>query len=254
LIAYIKDIKYLGPAKNPRLYFKSKKRYNFLSGLLDPFAGPLQQSGFLFYGGFMILTERMLIDWSACAEGFEWWKKEGKKTVKLTTLKLIKTKHLNWANWLISRSLSNDNKVLYAIFAAKSVLCIYEKHYPGDLRPRKAIEAAEYYLKIKGAAARAAAGAAARAARDAAWAAAGAAARAARDARDAAWAAAGAAAQAAAWAAAGAAAQDAARDAAGAAGAAARDAARAAAWAAAWAAGAAALIKIIKYGLSLIDK
>jgi len=88
---------------------------------------------------------------------------------------------------------------LFAADCAEHVLPIWEKKYPGDLRPRQAIEAARLFADGKitkeklaaaraaawaaaGAAARAAAGAAARdaaedAARAAAWAAAGAAAR-----------------------------------------------------------------------------
>ena len=112
---------------------------------------------------------------------------------------------------------------------AEDVLPIYEKDYPKDKRPRKAIETKRKWLDGKAtdrqlAAARAAAG---DAARDAAWDAARAAARAA--AVDAARDAAGAAAVAAAWAAAVDAPVDAAWDTA-------RDAARAAAWATAWAA------------------
>jgi len=67
---------------------------------------------------------------------------------------------------------------IYAIFAAEQVLGIYEKKYPEDGRPRKAIEAAKAWIKnpfeetkkaayAADAAARAAAHAAARAAADA---------------------------------------------------------------------------------------
>ena len=94
-----------------------------------------------------------------------------------------------------------DHQILRAIAAdfAESVLPIFEKVRPDDMRPRDAINVARRYLRgettdEERAAAEAAAWAAARAA---ARAAAGAAARAA--ARDAAWAAAGAAAGAAAW-------------------------------------------------------
>ena len=115
---------------------------------------------------------------------------------------------------------------LFAADCAEHVLWIYERDYPGDDRPRKAIEAARVYARgeidaAAEAAARDAARAAARdaagdAAWDAAWAAEGDAAG------DAAWAAARTTAGAAAWAAAWDAAGDAARAAAGAA---ARDAA-----------------------------
>jgi hypothetical protein len=53
------------------------------------------------------------------------------------------------ANRIIAHLLSNDDKVRYAIFAAREVLRLYEERYPDDLRPRKAIEAAEDYLKTK---------------------------------------------------------------------------------------------------------
>ena len=120
---------------------------------------------------------------------------------------------------------------LFAADCAEHVLWIYERDYPGDDRPRKAIEAARVYARGE---IDAAAGAAARdAARDAAWDAAW---TTAEDAAgDAAWDAAWDAARAAARTTAGAAARDAARDAAwDAARAAARDAARDAAWDAAW--------------------
>jgi len=57
-----------------------------------------------------------------------------------------------------------QDSVLFAIYAARLVLDIFEKRYPNDDRPRKAIEAAEVYVKNptekNRAAARAAAGAA----------------------------------------------------------------------------------------------
>src|SRR6185312_12079791 len=80
---------------------------------------------------------------------------------------------------------TKEDSVALAIFAAELVIVVYEKDYPGDNRPRQAIEAAKTYLvnpsgaaeaaaRAAGAAAEAAAGAAEAAAR-----AAGAAARAA---------------------------------------------------------------------------
>ena len=128
---------------------------------------------------------------------------------------IIESNGLNDALWCL-RSIcpKYDKEVrLFAADCAERVLHIYERHYPGDDRPRKAIQASKDYanglITIKQR----------NAAEDAGWAAA----------RDAAGAAAGAAA----WAAAGAAARDAGWAAAeDAAGAAARAAARAAAGAA----------------------
>jgi len=119
-----------------------------------------------------------------------------------------------------------EDSVALAIYAAELVINIYEKKYPGDDRPGRAIEAAKEWLenpteKNRAAASDAciAASVVARAACDAAWAASNAASAAAWAASAAAWAAS---------AAAGAAASDAACDAAGAAGDAASDAAGAA--------------------------
>ena len=193
----------------------------------------------------MKLSLKFLQEKSACYDGLKWYTENGKiNTVEKCVTALIAdtdcSEHLNYANWLLSNTLSPDNKIRYAIFAAEQVLELFENATPGDLRPRKAIEAAKEYLKTKTAAAGDAAGAAGDAAR-AAWAAgyvAGAAGDAARAAWAAAWAAAGAALAAgdAAWAAARAAL-------------AAGDAARAA--------GDAAynqmLEKIINYGLSILE-
>jgi hypothetical protein len=106
---------------------------------------------------------------------------------------------LQWANWLLSHTLSRDDRVRYALYAAKSVLHVFESKCPNDKRPRKAIIAAKNHLKHKDAksayaaayaayaayAAAYAAADAADAAADAAYAAAYAAARAAADTADA---------------------------------------------------------------------
>jgi len=85
-----------------------------------------------------------------------------------------------WSDMRIVKSYkwTKKDSVALAIYAAQLVLPIFEKEYPKDNRPRKAIEAAIYWMKHPSAwaaraaeAARAAARAAAWAARDAAWAA-----------------------------------------------------------------------------------
>ena len=42
---------------------------------------------------------------------------------------------------------TKEHSVRLAVYAARQVLSIYEEEYPGDDRPRRAIEAAEAYLK-----------------------------------------------------------------------------------------------------------
>lgn len=61
--------------------------------------------------------------------------------------KLLKTENFYATNWLIARLMSRKQKIRYAIFSAKEVIDIFEKKYPNDKRPRKAIEVAEEYLK-----------------------------------------------------------------------------------------------------------
>ena len=191
----------------------------------------------------MKITEKWLKEQSACTEGTQWFLAQ-KETDSVKVLRsLIKEGKLDWAHWTICRVFNRKQKIRYAIYAAEQVIDLYEKEYPDDKRPRNAIESAKAVLKsdtaVTRAATRAAAGDA-RAAAEAAWAAAEAAWAAAWDAGDAAWAArlaAGAAARAAAWAA-----RLAAGDAAGAARAAAGDAA-----------GAAMKLKILEYGVGLLE-
>jgi hypothetical protein len=202
----------------------------------------------------MKVTSEFLKEKNACVEGLRWVTKNnliGLEDIDFVK-KLIENDQLNWANWLIVRVMNYNQYVSYAIFAAEQVISIYEKKYPNDNRPYKAIEAARKCIenptdKNKNAAAAAAA--------DAAYAAADADAAAA-----AAYAAAAAAAYAAYAAAAAAAyaAYAAAADAYAAAAAYAAYAAAADAYAAAADAYAAARkdmrIKILEYGLSLLEK
>jgi hypothetical protein len=208
----------------------------------------------------MKLSLEIVNQHSACSSGVEWYENNGNpNSVESCVDKLLSddkcSEAHNWANWLLAEMLEPNDKIRYAIFAAELVIDIFEKAIFGDERPRKAIDAAKKYLKLKTPAARAAAWAA--------WDAAGAAAGAAWAARAAAWAAwaAGAARDAAMAALAAGAAAGAAWDAAWAAWAVGAAGAAWAAWAAAGAAGAAGdaaykdmLGKIIKYGVSLINK
>jgi hypothetical protein len=61
--------------------------------------------------------------------------------------KLMKNNRFSDANWLITKLFDETQGVKYAIFAAEQVIDIFEKKYPDDKRPRKAIEAAKDYLK-----------------------------------------------------------------------------------------------------------
>ena len=190
----------------------------------------------------MKITKEWLKKHNACRESIKEFEQQSESdSLELINFMIGKNdyKYVGWSNWLITRIMTLEERIKYAIYAAESVLHIFELRFPDDDRPRKAIMATKDYLKCKNTTA-------AHAAARAAYAAAGAAAYAA--AAHAAYTAAYAA-----YAAASAAAYDTACDAAYA-------AAYAAACAAAAhdAAGAAAKIKklkeIINYGISIISK
>jgi hypothetical protein len=87
----------------------------------------------------------------ACDHGIEAYKKAGCPSTVEETVKLcIKSKektNLIYANWLITKCFNKKQNVQYAIFAAESVLSIFENKYPKDQRPQIAINSAKDYLK-----------------------------------------------------------------------------------------------------------
>jgi hypothetical protein len=94
----------------------------------------------------MKLTKKWLREKAACDEGLSWFVSQ-KETDSLKVLKVLMKEHqYQWANWLVCRLMDKPNCVRYAIFAALEVIGIYEKKYPDDTRPRKAIEAAKAWL------------------------------------------------------------------------------------------------------------
>ena len=95
----------------------------------------------------MKITKEWLEEESACSEGKEWFLNQKETEGKKVCLKLIKADKLDWANWLVVRLMNHNQQIQYAIFAAEQVIEIYEKQYPKDDRPRKAIEAAKECLK-----------------------------------------------------------------------------------------------------------
>jgi len=182
------------------------------------------------------ITLRWLTQQGACPEGKQWFREHENPDAVTTLESLIEDDKLKWGNWLIVRVMERKQYLQYAVFAAEQAIDLFEREYPSDERPRKAIEAVRRCIEDDSPENRAAARAAGDAAGDAAWAAA----RAAGAAR-------------------------AASTAAGAAGEAARaagDAAGDAAWAAAWAASTAAWEaagdemqkRILDYGISLLKK
>ena len=97
----------------------------------------------------MKITKEFLRDNRACSPGYEWFLVCGEIEHDAVINKLMAENHHDWANWLIVRLMTNDQRISYAIFSAEMVIDNYENVYPEDERPRKAIEAARNYIKNK---------------------------------------------------------------------------------------------------------
>jgi len=97
----------------------------------------------------MKITKKWLEEKRACCSenDMDRAEKELKGDVKLITDTLLKEDRFNDANWLLTKLMNKKQCVEYAVFAAKQVLGVFEKKHPNDKKPRKAIEAAEKYLK-----------------------------------------------------------------------------------------------------------
>ena len=112
----------------------------------------------------MKITKELLKQHDACTEGYEYVVRNnyiGIEYDQFISRLMTEAKRFDWANWLIIRLMSRQQKIQYAVFAAELVLHIYEDTYPRDNRPRKAIEAAKAYLEEPSAQSKAIAAAAA---------------------------------------------------------------------------------------------
>ena len=93
------------------------------------------------------VNETFLKKHSACEGGFKWWLINCKNLETDKQLLKLVDYRADWANWLMVRLLNRKDKIRYAVFAAEQVIKIYEKKYPNDKRPRKAIEAAKKVIE-----------------------------------------------------------------------------------------------------------
>jgi hypothetical protein len=94
------------------------------------------------------VTLNFLEKHDACREAVVWVKTQKKKDHKsLFKALIIEEKDLSWGIWYLTRTFNKTQNIKLAIYTANQVLHIYEKKYPDDKRPRKAIRAARKYLK-----------------------------------------------------------------------------------------------------------
>ena len=98
----------------------------------------------------MKITNEWLKEKRACQEGYKWAQGQKNREVEAFVFALLNDDHFNWANWVIVRCIDKYQKIKYAVFCAETVIHIYEKKYPNDNRPRRAIEAAKESLKNQG--------------------------------------------------------------------------------------------------------
>jgi hypothetical protein len=95
----------------------------------------------------MKITTEWLEKKGACFPGVEWFCKQKNTSSSGVIKALMREDEFDWANWLIVRVLSKKQCVAYAIFAAEQVIGIFEKEFQGGKSPRKAIEAAKAVFK-----------------------------------------------------------------------------------------------------------
>ena len=89
------------------------------------------------------ITTEFLQSIHACQKGINLVATYDDKTPESVVRRLVADDHWDYANWLLPRLMSYKGYVSYAVYAAELVLPIWEKKYPDDKRPRKAIEAAK---------------------------------------------------------------------------------------------------------------
>ena len=89
------------------------------------------------------ITTEFLKSLNACQSGINLVATYPDKDPEAVIRRLVADDHWDYANWLLPRLMDYRGYVSYAVYAAELVLPIWEKKYPDDKRPHKAIEAAK---------------------------------------------------------------------------------------------------------------
>jgi hypothetical protein len=92
------------------------------------------------------MTKEELKKFSPCEAGYKFWLENCEGKTDVEQIKILFAHRFDWANWLIVRMFDREQKIQYAIFAAEQILDIYEERYPGNKKPKEAIEAAKAVL------------------------------------------------------------------------------------------------------------
>jgi hypothetical protein len=95
----------------------------------------------------MKITKQYLRKLEACKDGIEWFD-EQKTTDAFEIFDLLKEEEkYKWLSWILTKMMTKEECIKYAICAAENVLHIFEEKYPNNKRPREVINAAKKYLK-----------------------------------------------------------------------------------------------------------
>jgi len=95
----------------------------------------------------MRITKQWLEKRNACQEGVEWFLNQKERDAVKVTKALVKDKHLDWAIWLLPRTMKYKQYVRFAIYSAEQCLPMWNKHNKQDTKVKEAIEAAKRCVK-----------------------------------------------------------------------------------------------------------
>lgn len=95
----------------------------------------------------MEITKQWLQENNACNSGLNWFLSQKETDCGKVMLKRTECDGPSDALWVFEKIANKKQAVSLAVFLARLCLNKYEKEFPGDDRPREAVEAAEAYLK-----------------------------------------------------------------------------------------------------------
>jgi len=94
----------------------------------------------------MKITKRWIKKQDFNEEFFNWFSHQ-KETNGINIIKSLRDENeFETANWLFVKLMTYKQYVSYAVFSIEQVIGIYEKKYPNDKRPRKAIRAVKKFI------------------------------------------------------------------------------------------------------------
>ncbi len=94
------------------------------------------------------ITEKWLREKGACQEGIDWFRECGETQAGKVLVMLVEEEEYSYVGWLLRRLIKTKKQAVeIAVFSARLCLDKFEAKHPKDDRARKAIEAAEAYLK-----------------------------------------------------------------------------------------------------------